>query len=295
MAWKMIGKPTVRQITKSLADEFSGMTPAPNDRRIGPQRSAIIKRAFDMGNFRTCEWATAYCSETKQTYRVNGKHTSTVLSSMNGEFPKGLSVIIEHYECDTLEDVAKLYATFDIRACGRSTGDINRSFAASVPELAGIQGRIINLSVTGISYATWEEAYATHAPEDRAQFLIAHKDFILWIDTVLGHIGAKKVRFMMRSPVVAAMFMTWKKAKGASKEFWEAVRDETGTKPDLPDRKLARFLITNVLHHRKSAPDKKSTLSREMMVKCIHAWNAWRTDGPTTLPYHANSPIPPVK
>ena len=292
MAWKMIGKPQVRKATKSLADEFAGMTPAPNDRRIGPQRSAIIKRAFDMKKFRTCEWATAYCAETKQTYRVNGKHTSNVLAAMNGEFPKDISVIVENYHCDTLEDVAGLYATFDIRACGRSTGDINRSFAASVPEIAEVSGRIINLCVTGISYALWEETYCSHPPEDRAQLVIANKAFVLWLDDLIGHCDTKKIRFLMRSPVVASMYSSWKKSHTAATEFWTEVRDETGTKPDMATRRLAKFLISGALHHRKNNPDRKSILSREMLVKCIHFWNAWRRKETTTAPYFADAKTP---
>jgi hypothetical protein len=292
MAWKMVGEPKVRRVTRTLSDEFSQMTPAPNDRHIGPTRSSIIRRAFDMKRFRTCEWASAYCAETKQTYRVNGKHTSTILSSMNGEFPKDLSVIVEHYHCDTLEDVASLYATFDIRACGRSTGDINRSYAASVPELANLTGRIINLAVTGISYALWEETYCQHPPEDRAQLAVANKEFVVWLDEIMGSANAAPYKHLRRSPVVAVMFMSYKKSKAAATEFWTAVRDETGAKPDLPDRRLAKLLLTGALHHRKADPSKKSILSREMLVKCIHYWNAWRRKETTTAPYYADAKTP---
>ncbi len=57
MAWKMIGEPKTRKVTRGLADEFSGMTPAPHDRNIKPDLSAVLKREIDRGTFRTCEWA----------------------------------------------------------------------------------------------------------------------------------------------------------------------------------------------------------------------------------------------
>jgi hypothetical protein len=31
---------------------------------------------------------------------------------------------------------------------------------------------------------------------------------------------------------------------------------------------------------------------REMMAKCIHAWNAWRRDERTALKYFKDAPIP---
>jgi hypothetical protein len=96
MSWKMIGEPKTRKLTKGLAEEFAGMPPAPHDRPLNSTRCAVLKTAFDLGKFRTCEWAKAYCEETKTTYRINGKHTSTVLASYNGELSPGQSAIVNH-------------------------------------------------------------------------------------------------------------------------------------------------------------------------------------------------------
>src|SRR5689334_994497 len=138
MAWKMIGEPKTRKLTRALAEEFSGMTPAPHDRPLNSTRCGIIRKALELGKFRTCEWAKAHCAQTKQTYRINGKHTSTTLCQMNGEFPNKLSVIVEEYECETLEDVAALYCTFDTRSSARTTGDINLIYSACCDELDGV-------------------------------------------------------------------------------------------------------------------------------------------------------------
>ena len=94
----------------------------------------------------------------------------------------------------------------------------------------------------------------------------------------------------MRGVVVAAMFGCWKKAKGAATEFWVAVRDETGSKPDCPDRKLSRFLLTTNVQ--RSMTERKIVGQREMYVKCIHAWNAWRRKESTSLNYYANAKVP---
>ena len=290
MAWHMIGEPKTRKLTKSLADEFSGMTPAPHDRALNSTRANVVRVAFEQGKFRTCEWASAYCEQTKQKYRINGKHTSTVLSSMNGMFPKDVSIILEHYHCDTLEDVAALYSTFDTRSSVRSAGDINRIYAAICPELDNISGRVISVCVTGIAFSLLEDSYRHRSAEERAQLIVGNVEFILWVAGIVPQKN-NSIGHIFRGPVVAAMLKTWNKSKNAATEFWTAVRDETGSKPDSADRKLAKFLITSRLQPR-GGTEFKSASGRETYVKCLHAWNAWRKGEPTSLAYHANSKIP---
>ena len=96
------------------------MDGCPHDRPMNDRRIAYLDSALREGQWRPPHWATAYCKADKKTYRVNGKHSSTVLSLANGHFPKGTGIIFEHYECDTLEDMAKLYASFDRRESARA-------------------------------------------------------------------------------------------------------------------------------------------------------------------------------
>jgi hypothetical protein len=93
--------------------------------------------------------------------------------------------------------------------------------------------------------------------------------------------------------VVAAMFSTYTRDQMAAGTFWTAIRDETGVHPGTPDRKLARYLMTTVL----DAGDTRKTKvdQREMMVKCLHAWNAWRRGETTNLNYFPNKPLPTAK
>ena len=90
------------------------------------------------------------------------------------------------------------------------------------------------------------------------------------------------------------MYKTWQKSKSAATEFWYAVRDETGAKPDLPDRKLAKFLSASRVSSRSTVKS-VSVGSREMFVKCIHAWNAWRSGEATALNYYQSAKTPAIK
>lgn len=296
MAWKLTKKQT-RAATRKFAEEIASMEACPHDRPIAQRIINHLNSALLEGQFRSPSWAVAKCKETGKMYRVNGKHSSTVLALVNGHFPKGLSVDWEEYECDTSEDVAKLYSSFDRRESARLTGDINRAYAAAHPNLIDLPSAVINLAVSGISSSLWQDYYAIK-PEVRAAKLLEHPDFVVWLDKILtpNKDGAKRLRHLKRAPVVAAMFATYCKAKAASTEFWRLVKDGAGQDHKSADRKLNAYLLENALAgggHRSGRI--AGVNQREMYVKCLHAWNAWRSGGSTDLKYYPNADVPPVK
>lgn len=253
----------------------------------------MLHRAVKNQRFRSANWAIAYCKETKQKYRINGKHTSTMFSGMNGEFPKGLYVVLEEFECDTLLDVADVYCTYDQKKSARTNGDINRIFAAVEPDFDDVPARSINAIISGISYALWEDSYYSQDAESRAQLILTNKEFALFVHSILSDGEAKDAKRCARSPVIAAMFLSWKKSKTDAAKFWAAVRDGTGAKPEDADRKLNKLLLTVGLRLRRT--DIPSMGHREMLVKCIHAWNAWRKGETTDMRFHADKPTPACK
>lgn len=292
--WKEMEPPRVEKLTQALAKRFSEMEAAPHDRALKQRRCDVLDKAVKHGTFRTCEWASAVCKETNTEYRVNGKHTSTMFAEMNGSLPKGKRIIVERYECDTLEDVASLYATFDTRISLRSTGDINRLFAAAHKDLAPLPVKVVNVAVSGMSYATWGEQYYSQQAEDRAALMLSNPKFVVWMSEILH--GESSCRHLYRGPAAAAMFLTFNKAQQHATDFWTLVRDASGKTPKDPDRVLNRFLLdVTVASGRGLIDGKKAAPNREVFVKCLHAWNAHRTGTKTKLAYYADAPIPAVK
>lgn len=292
MSWRLLESKTLRP-NHGLVSEFATMTPAKSDRNILPARMSLLRKEMVTGRFRTAVWAAVFCKETKQTYRVNGKHTSTLLSQMNGEAPKDIKIYVERYECDTLEDVASLYATFDAKWSARNAGDINKAFAASVPELDGVSLKIINVCVTGMSMSMWGGNYGQYPADQRAQFIISESDFIVWANTILAG-DQRKVKHLLRGSVVAAMYKTWKVAKSESSEFWNAVLIGEG-KVGSPERKLEKVLLTTSVNAGKGALGLKTASPREIIAKCIHGWNAWVSGSSTDLKYYPKADLPEVK
>lgn len=287
--YRLMGPPKTVKVTKKLSTEYANMTPAPRDRPLSERRLMVYERVVNLQGFRPVAWAKAYCKETGEWYRVNGKHTSTLFSGMES-LPE-LYAVIEEFECDTLEDVAKLYSTYDSKMQSRTTRDINMSFAGTMPELTEVPGRVINLTVSGLSYHLWQDKYSETPAPERAELLLDHGDFCLFLNELIGPGASHKYKHLARLGVAAAIFGGFKKAKGKCFEFWSAVRDETDTKPDDMSRQLARFLLTTSSSTTRFS-SKEKVGNHQFYVMSIKAWNAWRNNKNVKLRYSATEKTP---
>lgn len=291
--FKLIEKPRTIKATKSLAKQFAEMETIPNDRPLSERRLMVYRKALEEGAFRPVTWSTCYCKEMKTTYRVNGKHTSTLLSSYP-TIPE-FYVTIERYSADTLKEVVELYNTFDSKNQSRTVRDINASFAAISPELRDFPVSVISLIINGINYAELGERVYTLQPAERAEKILDHIEFSTWFYDELYKHNTVNFRLLMKAGVVAAMFLTFNKSRQAATEFWTAVRDETGVSPNTPDRKLARFINrTRAISRVKNSSDRENVGAHEYMIKSLLAWNAWRKGVSTELRYFKNSNMPKI-
>jgi hypothetical protein len=129
--------------------------------------------------------------------------------------------------------------------------------------------------------------------------MLEHPEFVVWLSGILtaGREGENRQRakHLNRQPVAAAMFATYQRSQSASLEFWTAVRDETDTAPTMPTRKLARYLLTVGVDSGSGASRIRTVPPREMYVKCLHAWNAWRKGETTNLNYYPDKEVPSIR
>lgn len=272
------------------------MEPAPRDRPLSEKRLQVYRRILKDGNFRPVTWASVWCKETNCLYRVNGKHTSVMLGTTE-KLPE-FYVILERWQCDTLNDVAALYGTYDSNLSSRTSNDINMSFASAIPELRDMQPKYVNLTVSAASFIRWEEGERYKVPAaERAEQLVERSDFCIWLRKVCGSVDTKSntapAKHILRSPVVCAMMATYDRSstRGAATDFWTQVKTESAANRDDPTRVLARYLVRVVMGSSRGS-EKKVAGHREVYVKCLHAWNAWRNGEATSLNYHASANIP---
>jgi hypothetical protein len=294
--WELLGTPKTYSVTKKLASEFAEMEGAPNDRPLSERRLAIYERILRAGEFRPCTWAKCQCDATGQTYRINGKHTSRLFSGVDdANLLASLVVTVESYKADDLESMARLYATFDARLAVRTTADVVRSFAGSLPELSSLPLRLVTLAVTGLSWADDPTGWFRQTSTERAEKVLDNVEFILWLHEIFAE--SESCLHLRRGPVVGAMCATWRKSHKAAVDFWSAVRDETSATPTTPDRRLARFLLTTSVGSGMGVHKGISRTASPMsfFVKSIHAWNAWRKNVSTDLKFHAGAKVPAIQ
>ena len=262
MVWVLVERPKTIKVTKRNATELAEMDSPAMDRPLRERRLNVYRRELNSGNFRPVSWAKAYCRETKTWYRINGQHTSTLFSSVDklSEFQE-LFAVVEEYDCDTLEDVSRLWSTFDSQAQTRNATEINRAFVASIGEIAEYAGntRFTNLVVGGLCfYQSPATVGVIGGLADRAELLFDHVEEYKWLLTVLTGKGNSNAKILQRVPVVACMVGSFNKSRKAANEFWNAVKDATGTEPGLPDRVLNRWLLENAVVSGRNYKAKKN-------------------------------------
>lgn len=277
-------------LTREVATEVATMPGWKGERKLRKDRVAYLDAAIRDGRFHSPSWAFAWLDGKKM--RVNGQHSSTALAEANGYFPVGLNVIMQEFSCDSIFDVAALFATFDRPESIRNTRECLGAAKAIHGELDDVNPYIASMIVAGIASALRGDGAKTNVSiEDRSRLLHSNLDFVMWANSIIGH----KKRILQRACVIATMFKTWRKDADQSRSFWEMVLRNDHPEVTHPTRKLHDLLLEATMRTKLEGSNKQSAWSMVAIhVKCIHAWNAYRRGTTTDLKYYASSPIPEV-
>lgn len=286
MAYREI-KTTTEPLTRELTRKFAVNLAWVGERPLSPAHVRWLRNEFDEGRFYAPSWAKAWLHG--DLYRVNGQHSSHMLNELNGVFPENLQVHVSEFQCDEQSDLIQLFSTFDSRSSSRNVVDIVRVAEASRPEFCtdgkfhadAPMPKIVNKLVTGIALYLDDGSQGKMTPRGRSMLINEDPQFIAtacpYVTGCLASIG-----------VCAALYHTWKANREAWPAFWDAVLTETDPDPQSPTRVLVRVLQTE-----KRSRSKADV--RAVYVKCLHAWNAFRTGKLTKLYYRPSAPIPAVR
>jgi hypothetical protein len=294
MAWRLV-KHSITTITPKLAEKFNSMDPPPpRDRAIKKHRTKHLQKCIDSGTFRPPTWAFVVCRATGKTYRVNGQHTSSIYHEMfsNKRNVTPVSVTIEEYECDEIDDIPSLYSTFDNHASVRTAYEINQITAGTRPALIDVIPTMINVCVTGMTYGTWKERFSAHDAEEKAGLIVDNVEFILWYADLMENKIDKRMAPLRRGGVVGAMFNTWKINPAAADKFWREVKNESGPNPEDQTRRFMRWLQETRQRIHNPNPDYEGTSIRQNYSVSILYWNHHHDGVPTIVRYQSKRPIP---
>ena len=292
----MPGPPKHIVMCKEAALAHANMLSIPHDREVSSRRLNYYRRQWDLGEFRFPEWSTCYDRATKLTYRTNGRTTATMLSLIEN-MPLFYAILTE-YEAENFEGVVANWNSFDSRLAARTGAELIGAVACCIAGLENVPKNVLTSCVSGICYGKYlERAWdnAVHPPLDRAEELFDYDAFAIWYASMVTGKHTKLAAPLKRAGVAAIMFRSFQKDAKAADKFWPLVRDEQGEVPELPQRKLSKFLLTHFSFTgggAQQAPKDKTAIYREFAVKSAQAWNGWREGKIVKLKFKPGDEIP---
>ena len=257
-------------LTPQLATQFSTMPASTTERDISPKRLDYLKKAVLNGTAISFCWAQAKVTETGETVRINGHHSSTMLTKLNGQFPAGLKAHIDTYTVPNNEALIVLFRQLDNRASARTVDDISGAYQGLHPGLVTVPKRAARRAIEGAAWFLRNvRGDAVPTGDDRLdQF--NRLDLHPFIHMVGNILSVKTPEFV--HSVVGAMFGAWERdPTDAERFFGDVSKQGGGNNADHPAVVLDAWLVDA----RDCKGDKKPT-EREIYTACAVAWNAFR-------------------
>jgi hypothetical protein len=257
-------------LTPEFVTKFRELPGSPTERDVRRKRVDFLREKATSGQLVNFNWVIAQLEE--KEYRMNGQHSSLMLSELNGNFPKDLKVHLDTFKVDDKEGLALLFRQYDSRHSTRSLSDISGAYQGLHENLQEVPKDVAKYGIEGIVWYNHNvESLPTPSGED-AYTLFAdgrYHEFLKWTSGILSI----KTPEMKRVPVLAAMYATYKTSKKDAGEFWEEVaRCGIGSDDAKPSTLLDNWLVT--------ATDKKNVTLKPGQVYqgAIYCWNAYRSD-----------------
>jgi hypothetical protein len=261
-------------MTRELAIQMAGLQRVPGERKVSNQRTSHLMGEIDQGVLTTFRWVTAQIKGQAGVYRINGQHTSRIFASRRD--PVG-TVVLEHYVCDTLEDVVSLWSRFDPIVSSRSKKDIFDTTFKSDPDLANLPVQQLHAAAKAVAIVELGFGYTNKASSyAKAQAALKEKQFLIWACsnfTPTGH--------CLRVGCFVAALQTYRDAKEPAETFWREVQEGTNPDPASGSRSLQRVLLEYSANLGKGARTGKKTLLWDQTAElCLSAWHSWRQGRP---------------
>jgi hypothetical protein len=256
-------------LTPEFAADFAAMKPSPTERELKPKRVQHLKDVVLSGSALSFHWAKAYIVSTGETVRVNGQHSSLMLSKLDGAFPEGLRVHLDTYEVMDVHGLTDLFGHFDNRSSARTVDDIAGAYQGVEPDLLNVPRRAGRVAVEGAGWFL-KTIRGDYIPNGDERFSLFAKPELHPFIQVTGRIySAKTPEFT--TPVVGAMYGSFEIDPAICEEFWADVAVQGGgNEPNHPATSLDAWLVDA-----KTNPEKKIS-EREVYRACALAWNAYR-------------------
>jgi hypothetical protein len=265
-------------VTSQLAIEIATMTGSDTERILDEKRIDYLRGQVMAGLATPFHWAVAERPDGTRV-RMNGNHSSNMLSKLDGDMPEGLTAVLDTYKVENRDGEVALFRQFDPRRSSRSIADVAGAFQGVIPELRSVPRPSAKKAIEGIA---WHLKYVVGAPVAKGDDVYdlfhnpAYTDYLVWV----GHMLSDKTPELKRASVLAAIYATYDRDPEEAKTWWHQVaRGGEEFAEKAPSTVLDRWLQ----EERSPKPRRKTALSDANLYQgCVFAWNAHR-DGKGTI------------
>jgi hypothetical protein len=249
---------TLETLTLALAQQFAEMPGLSGERPLRDGRLAFLDKERQEGRFVSPTWAVLVDAATSQRYRVNGQHSSTMLSRLTPEnFPPDLLVTVEEFtSTDLAGDAFRIFNLFDHPRAARTNTDVMSLYRALYPELATIDLGLLVALCNGISqYESSRNEPELYQPRERGIYLRRPdvRAFVQWAASASESMHAW---MFGKAGVVAEMFSSMQMDHPTALTFWEYTLNESHPDPEHDTRELSRNLKDLAPRLRTGAQDR---------------------------------------
>lgn len=275
--WKVKSREEII-VSKKEAEEFWKLNVYSAQRTINQRHLEQLKHALKDNTFRTGSLAIAsYKDEKGKKIKilVNGQHQLKGIIDLDSMMIANL----EEIECDTLEDVAEVYATYD--QGGRGLYDLINPYADAleIQWPLTLTRLILGGGLFKDGRIGWDRQRKAASLHDYLKL----GDFVFSIFSVNGKIDWKECSHLSRRATVAAMMITAEKNREAARIFWTEIRDGIHSKKSDPAKTVRDFLLRYSIDHERGSQYSKKATEKEVYRKCLVGWNAFRKGTTTSL------------
>jgi len=266
-----------KELNEDLAQEILEATQFGPDRSLDNAHVDRLLKAMRRGTFRPEQVQIILCRCNGSWYRMNGQHTCWARILLEDKKYK-CPVRILRYSAANEQEMRQLYATID-RNKQRTKANVIQSYLYGSEFFPEFSKGVLKSLAEGFAVFKWGFGSRQNSAEHDGDE-IAHMLRTDYLDLALkvGHfLQNHKARHMKRSPVIAAMFMTFSKCVRDAVSFWERVDDGAELSYADPRLTLRNELQTKAINAGRGGGTYKHLVPGEdMLCWCIHAWNAFR-------------------
>lgn len=265
-----------RRITKTLTAWMLGLKSVPGERTLQKSRVNELMRKLRDGNAIPFDWISATCDG--EEYRINGQHTSAMFDRYP-ELMAGNVARVLCYDCDTMEDVMRLWQQIDPYFSSRNRPERTKAFAEYTGEFDGVGGRQLALGMSAASIRCYGPRLFNTQPDEMKQRALKHfAPFVRWAAQMFNSVGSVLNKdIIRRTGVWYAALVSWEQNQAKATQFWNEVlgRAET-TERTNPAHVLRETLLSHSTNSGAGARTGKKTLDWDQQADLsISAWKAW--------------------